>query len=120
MITEPIQHYSVRELKGESIRLHLSRAADHERITGYSEVIRFEEDVFTACEALHGPEVGFEEVEPHGIQNSETLSQAWSLPCSQNTRSRSHSWNAFLLVWTECSETLSPCENRWKHGRGGN
>ena len=31
-------------------------------MTGYSEVIRFEEDVFTACEALHGPEVGFEEI----------------------------------------------------------
>jgi hypothetical protein len=31
-------------------------------VTGYSEVIRFEEDVFTACEALNGPEVGLCEV----------------------------------------------------------
>jgi hypothetical protein len=38
MITEPIQHYSARELKGESIRLRLSRAADYERITGKTEV----------------------------------------------------------------------------------
>jgi hypothetical protein len=39
LITEPIQHYSARELKGEGIRLHLSRAADYERITGKQEVI---------------------------------------------------------------------------------
>ena len=39
MITEPIQHYSARELKGEGIRLHLPRAADYERITGKQEVI---------------------------------------------------------------------------------
>src|ERR1017187_426340 len=37
LITEPIQHYSTRELKGEGIRLHLSRAADYDRITGKQE-----------------------------------------------------------------------------------
>ena len=34
------------------------------------------------------PEVGFEEVEPRGIQNSEILSQVRSPRCSRNTRSR--------------------------------
>ncbi len=42
----------------------------------------------------------------------ETLSQARSLPCSRNIRSRSHSSTASRLASTACSETLSRCGAR--------
>ncbi len=47
----------------------------------------------------------------------ETLFQACSHPCLPNTQSLSRSSTAFRLASIECSETLSPCESRWKHGR---
>jgi hypothetical protein len=50
MITEPIQHYSARELKGEGIRLHLPRAADYERITSNSSPIPVMEELPTIRE----------------------------------------------------------------------
>jgi len=66
-----------------------------------------------------GPEVGFEKVEPYGIQNSETLPQVCLPRCLRNTQNRSRSLTASRLASIGCSETSSRCENRWKHGREG-
>jgi hypothetical protein len=57
-----------------------------------------------------------EPVMAKGRVNSETLSQACLPQCSRNTRSRSRSSTASRLVLTECSETSSRCESKWKRG----
>ena len=50
-------------------------------------------------------------------QHSETLSQACSLQCLRNTRSRSHSSTPSRSGSVDCRETLSQCKNRSKPGR---